>query len=61
MGWRKRAHRVPTVTPAFRLKSWRAFQVTLDPLGRPKASPEPHPSWDEAPLTIDAITALMRT
>jgi hypothetical protein len=60
MGWRKRKHLVPTATPAFRLKSWRAFQIALDPLSRPKASPEPRPSRDEAPLTVDAIAALMR-
>ena len=60
MGWRKREHLVPTVTPAFRLKSWRAFQVTLDPLGRPKVSPEAHPSCDGAPLTVDAIVELMQ-
>jgi hypothetical protein len=59
MGWRQSEHLVPTVTPAFRVKSWLAFQVTLDPLGRPKVSPEAHASCDEAPLTIDAIAALM--
>ena len=59
MGWRKREHLVPTVTPAFRLKSWNAFQITLDPLGRPKVSPEGHASCGEAPLTTDAIAALV--
>jgi hypothetical protein len=59
MGWRKREHLVPTVTPAFRLKSWRAFQITLDPLGRPRVSPAGHPPCDEAPLSVDAIAALM--
>jgi len=57
MGWRKRERNVPTVTPAFRLKSWRAFQVELDPLGCPRVPPEAHPSPDEAPLTVDAIAA----
>jgi hypothetical protein len=59
MGWRKREHLVPTATPAFRLKSWRAFQITLDPLGCPKVSPAAHASCDEAPFTVDAIAALM--
>jgi hypothetical protein len=59
MGWRKRQHFVPMVTPAFRLKSWRAFQITLDPLGCVKAAPARHGSCDEAPLSVDAIAALM--
>ena len=59
MGWRKREHLVPTVTPAFRLKSWRAFQIELDPLGRPKQSPEAYRPCDEVPLSVDAIAALM--
>jgi hypothetical protein len=59
MGWRKREHLVPTATPAFRLKSWRAFQVTLDPLGRVKVPPEGQPPCDVLPLSVDAIAALM--
>jgi hypothetical protein len=59
MGWRKREHLVPTATPAFRLKSWRAFQITLDPLGRLKVTPGAHRSCDEPPLSVDAIAALM--
>jgi hypothetical protein len=59
MGWRKREHLLPTVTPSFRVKSWQAFQRTLDPLGRPRARPEAHPSCEGAPLTVDAIAAQM--
>jgi hypothetical protein len=59
MGWRKREHLVPTVTPAFRLESWRALQITLDPLGRPKALLDDHRSCHDAPLSVDAIAALM--
>jgi hypothetical protein len=59
MGWRKRKHLVPTATPAFRLKSWRAFQIALDPLSRPKAARARHRSGDDPPLTVDAIVALM--
>jgi hypothetical protein len=59
MGRRRRKHLVPTATPAFRRKSWRAFQITLDPLGHPKASPEGHASCNEPPLSVDAIAALM--
>jgi hypothetical protein len=59
MGWRKREHLVPTATPAFRLKAWRSFQITLDPLSSPKISPEAHPPCDEVPLSVDAIAALL--
>ena len=59
MEWRKRKHLVPTATPSFRLKAWRSFQITLDPLSRPKISPEAHPPCDDAPLTVAAIAALM--
>jgi hypothetical protein len=47
------------VTPAFRLESWRALQITLDPLGRPKALLDDHRSCHDAPLSVDAIAALM--
>jgi hypothetical protein len=32
---------VPTATPAFARHSWRLFQNTLDPLGRPAPLPQP--------------------
>jgi hypothetical protein len=58
MGWRKREHLVPTATPAFRLKSWRAFQIALDPLARPRVFPRGRRPHDDDPLSVDVIAAL---
>jgi hypothetical protein len=58
MGWRKSKHLVPTATPAFKLKSWRAFEIALDPLARPRVFPVRRRSREEAPLSVDVIVSL---
>jgi hypothetical protein len=48
---------MPTPTPAFRLKSWRAFQLALDPLGRPRVLPRRRRPRDSAAPPDDVIVA----
>jgi hypothetical protein len=57
MEWRQRTLLVPAATPAFRLRSWRAFQVAIDPLGQPRVLPHRQGNWDDARLSLAALAA----
>jgi hypothetical protein len=55
-----RAADVPAATPRFRAKSWRAFELSLDPLARARSLPAHRYARDEAGL-VALCLALARS
>jgi hypothetical protein len=55
-----RTDRLPIATLAFSIKSWRVFQLALDPLARPTSLPLPRRAPESMALSRSFYVALRR-